>query len=758
MWVGLPKSEIERNNILHGDMTGRFAYYRLSFDLESVGSLSLDISANSRYRLWVNGVSVVSGPCKGDLHRHYFETVDVTRYLRAGSNVLAAQVLYMDHYASIHQQDERAGIQSVLTPGGGHRLAVEGTVKSENGKILADVTTGRADWRVFLDGSRYLISGEATSCLGAVMETVDFAKVPHHWRNADFNADRWACPEPLETVCCDDFMRAAGLLQRFPMRERPIPLLYETPREFKCERRSNTDILKRGETVLRAGERALVILDAGEETSGYPVFAFKGGAGSTVKITYLEKFTGGVKDDAERGGIEGITDTLLLCGGDVSFEPFWYRTFRFIAIEMDAAETVAVYAPSYRETGYPLEVESYVESSAFWVKEVWDMCVRTLHRCMNETYMDCPYYEQNQFPMDTRLQALFCACVSQDRRLTMKALEDFHCSISPDGLVHGRYPGSYQQIISTFSLHYIFMLEETWRDIGDIGPLRRFLPDLDRILGYYDSKIGTEGLVGRLGYWEFVDWQPAWARNAGVPEAVLHGPSTIINLMYVHALERAAVLWEAGGRPYLAEEYRRRKNAILERVQALCWDERRGLYREGPEFEQYSQHAQAWAVLDGMAEGERARAILCHAMNDPDVLRVSFSTSYEWFRALEKAGLYGLTESDMARWAALPVQGNTTCPETPENSRSECHAWSALPIYEFIRSMAGIRFENGQIIVKPDLSYLPDLRGRFMTPMGPVDFDYRRENGKQICDLTLPALAVVDIIESNHSAVTVRRN
>lgn len=760
MWVGLPKSEIERNNILHGDMTGRFAYFRLDFELKSGGELTLDISANSRYRLWVNGVSVVSGPCKGDLHRHYYETVNASEYLRPGKNILAAQVLYMDHYASVHQQDERAGVQSILTPGGGHRLAVEGVVRDKNGEIIADITTGTADWRVFLDASRYLTSEEVTSCLGAVMESVDFSKIPYNWKESDFDVSPWLRPEPLEIVTVDDFMRTVGLLQRFPMKERPIPLLYETPREFKCERRSQTGILERGEVLIPTGENTLIILDAGEETSGYPSFRFTGGMGSQIKITYLEKFTGeGLrKDDAENGEISGIADTLLLSGESVSFEPFWYRTFRFIALDIDAAETVTVYAPTYRETGYPLEVESYVESSVPWIKEVWDMCVRTLRRCMNETYMDCPYYEQNQFPMDTRLQALFCASVSRDARLTMKALEDFHCSISPDGLVHGRYPGSYQQIISTFSLHYIFMLEETWRNSGDIDLFKRYLPDLDRILSYYDSKIGADGLVGRLGYWEFVDWQPAWAEYAGVPEAVLHGPSTIINLMYAHALERAAVLWEAGGRPGLAQEYRTRKAAILDRIQELCWSDARGMYREGPTFEQYTQHAQAWAILDGLATGEKARTILHHAMDDSEVLRVSFSTSYEWFRALEKAGLYDLTESDMARWAALPSQGSTTCPETPENSRSECHAWSALPIYELAHTIAGVRYEDRQITISSDLSYLPDLRGRVITPAGPMEFDYRKEDGRQICDLTLPASAVVNVIEPNDSVVTVRRN
>jgi len=39
-----------------------------------------------------------------------------------------------------------------------------------------------------------------------------------------------------------------------------------------------------------------------------------------------------------------------------------------------------------------------------------------------ETYMDCPYYEQLQFIMDTRLQMLFTYAVSRDARLAKKAL------------------------------------------------------------------------------------------------------------------------------------------------------------------------------------------------------------------------------------------------------------------------------------------------------------------------------------------------
>lgn len=720
LWLGLPAEEIRDKGIYHGDLTGRFAYYRHSFILDAPGTLTLDITANSRYKLWVNGEPVTFGPCKGDLHRHYFETVDVSPLLRPGENVLAVQVLYLDHYAAVKQQDERASIQSVYIPGGTHRLAVEGRVL-ESGQ---SVTTGEAEWRVWLDGSYCLKSQAVTNCLGSVCEDLDFAKIPCGWKSPGFDDSAWMPAPPLETVLIDDFMRTVGLLQRFPIKARPIPLMRESGGRFLREVREDTGILKVGRLSVLAGEVKELVLDADVEVNAYPRFRFVGGKGSRVTITYFEKFVGGANKIDPAGRIEGITDTLILDGTDVSFEPFWYRSFRFVYLKIEAGEDAAVICPDFRKVEYPLLVETSITSSTPWVNEVWDMCVRTLQNCMMETYMDCPYYEQNQFPMDTRLQALFCGAVSNDRRLTMKALEDFHCSISPDGLVHGRYPGSYQQIISTFSMHYIYMLAETCERYDNLEELCRYLPDLDRILAYYHTKIGADGLVGRLGYWEFVDWQKQWEPYAGAPEALEHGPSTIINLMYAYALEKAAGLWQRAGRTALAEEYRQRKAAIVEAVNRLCWDGDRHLFREGPNFAQYTQHAQSWAVLNDLVSDEQARAVLRRAICDADVLKVSFSTSFEWFRALEKAGLYEETAADMARWAELPAMGNTTCPETPGESRSECHAWSALPIYEFVRVMGGIRVEGGKSVVAPIKPYVKDLHGKVCLPDGLAEFSY----------------------------------
>lgn len=75
-------------------------YFRKVFELPAGAgkaySLNLAITADSRYRLFVNGQRLWAGPCKGHGHVQYYEEFSLDDVLQPGINVIAVVVV---HYA-----------------------------------------------------------------------------------------------------------------------------------------------------------------------------------------------------------------------------------------------------------------------------------------------------------------------------------------------------------------------------------------------------------------------------------------------------------------------------------------------------------------------------------------------------------------------------------------------------------------------------------------------------------------------------------
>jgi len=67
--------------------------FRKTLDLQSVpASFVVHVSADNRYKLFVNEKLVSVGPARGDMYYWNFETVDLAPYLVAGKNIIAAKV------------------------------------------------------------------------------------------------------------------------------------------------------------------------------------------------------------------------------------------------------------------------------------------------------------------------------------------------------------------------------------------------------------------------------------------------------------------------------------------------------------------------------------------------------------------------------------------------------------------------------------------------------------------------------------------
>lgn len=76
-------------------IAAQFVLFRKIFWLDQVSEreVLLHMSADTRYRWYLNGQSLSFGPCKSYPSRWNYETVNITPHLTKGLNVLASRVL-----------------------------------------------------------------------------------------------------------------------------------------------------------------------------------------------------------------------------------------------------------------------------------------------------------------------------------------------------------------------------------------------------------------------------------------------------------------------------------------------------------------------------------------------------------------------------------------------------------------------------------------------------------------------------------------
>lgn len=739
-WVGISRECIDSRK---GNIP---AYFRNVFKLNEPAKMKIAVSAHSRYKLWINGQRVAEGPCKGDKWRHYYEVLEVDSYLKTGINIIAAEVIY--YPPAPYREKNRYGPVSVISNALGPWLIMKGECLDKGGNVLADITTGKAEWSVCLDDAICwdFNDPKAFMPIGA-FESVNGGRLPLGWKTDPVPKGQWN--KAITGWEADS--RGWGEFSPLPLEERPIPLMACRHREFVRELESGDGKFEsitfgtKDRVVLQPGTRAAVELDAGELATGYFILKTSGGKGSKVSIRYAESYSlpaviqyplKGVRDDSKNYRLLGYEDYYYPSGEDEVYEPFWFRTFRFVRIEAEVCgEPLILLKPGYDEVGYPLEAGTKIAADVEWIGSLWEISLRTLKRCMHETYEDCPYYEQMQYTLDTRLQALYTYAVSGDVRLARKAIEDFHSTLTPEGILQSRAPTDTPNIIPVFSLYWIFMLEDYYWQTGDLDTVKRYRPTIDAILDWFHRRIGPFGLTERYLYWEFTDWVEEWQDDKGyitaIHPACNKGPSATNNLVYAKALQCAGALMGKTGRKDVAAEYEERSAYILAQVQKYCWDDNAGMYREGPSVHQFTQHAQVWSVLTGLASGEKAKNLLENSIKKSGVDQCTIAYSFFLFRALEIAGLYHLTEELWGKWKAMLQYNLTTWPEDMVRQRSDCHGWSALPLYEFTRCILGVRpAEPGwrKITIKPLTAYVANIKGSVVTGRGNVEITL--ENGE----------------------------
>lgn len=671
-------------------------YFKKDFDLEVVKDAIIEVSAQSRYKLYINGSFVACGPCKGTREKTYFDTVNVTEYLKVGKNEIFVEVLQL---VSTDMEGKMSPIEGVIRVGA-MLLALELTCGDVSIKTDESWLVAKADTIKHISASS-CYSAATREIVDLTKEiTYENAKVQCGISNGEADHYWWGC-----TNKCFLF-------------ERPIPML-----DFK----DKTDIVKYD------GD----FFEADYLTFGFPRFKISGKG--TVRIYYFECFTeiqGKTNNDRTDRSLDFTKEMYddITVDGEVTYEPFWFRCFRFIKPEISG--DVSIELVKMTEVNYPMDVRTDYDFGRSDDNKLWEISVRTLQRCMHETYEDCPFYEQLQYCMDTSTQMLFNYQLTHDDRLARKAMDDFAAAQLADGLMPSRTPSVGDQHIPTFQFYFIFMVYAHYIRFGDVSLVRKHLRAIDGVIEWFSNHINEDGVVGQSKYWNFVDWAKPWGyveneNDGGVPVGVHGGVIGLYNPMMAYFLQCGAKLNAICGRTDVANEYLEKAEMLKANTEKYFYDEERELYADNMEHTLYSQHMQTWCVLSGVATGRKAKHIMKNALNLE--AKATYAFAYFYFRALEICGLYDYTEEMMNSYRGLLKLNCTTVPETPEYSRSDCHAWGALAIYEFSATVLGVRTDNVQeksIAIKPYIKGRDKASGTVSTIAGDVYVSWQKVGKK----------------------------
>ena len=109
-----------------------------------------------------------------------------------------------------------------------------------------------------------------------------------------------------------------------------------------------------------------------------------------------------------------------------------------------------------------------------------------------------------------------------------------------------------------------------------------------------------------------------------------------------------------------------------------------------PEKNTFSQHAGIMGVLSGSIPVDQQKQVLEKVLTDTSLSQATFYYRFYLTRALKMAGMAENYYSQLKPWRDMLNIGLTTFAEQPEPTRSDCHAWSSSPNYDFLATICGI--------------------------------------------------------------------
>jgi len=734
----------------------------------------LHITADTCFRLYINGDYVCEGPLRSKPFYKYYETVDITGFLREGANAIGAVVYYVGTDAG--------------APGG---LLCQ--AEDADGSVLFHTDAAweylpaacwATDTHYFRMNAFYPYQEfyDARLALDA-FSTAGYATAGQGWRGARILRGRTSdippavdpfgllMPRdipPMETgilhpesvvetgemLGLNNRMRGNDLSIVLSMPGQPLEYASLSHPQGLCGKDGRAAVFQSSTHHLTDGDfdgfyNPYAVLDFGKIYTGYIEFEVEAAEGQFLEVGYAERLING----AFVNSLEAQYADRYITKNGVQTYRFWaWRGFRYVKLLVrNAFNGVTVRDFRLLTTTYPYDTESSAfDSSDESMNRLFDICRHTVRLCSNEFFMDTPWREQCQWVGDTSAVTIPCvyACFN-DTLLAKKYLYQSAASQFEIGLIDnitnvnklGMAP------IPDYTLWWIHSVYEYHRYTGDTEILHRLYPTIVKALFTFERYIDHDGLINHMPYWILIDW-------AGMDH---RGKSAALNAMFYGVCLEILYMARLKNDAYIIDLLTGTTDRIKKAFVPAFFDEAIGCLKDasngGVLSGKVSEQANAAALYFGLCDEETADRIIETLYVKESVKYTEAQPFFAAFavKALLKYDKLGIAHDKIiGKWVRrmLDKGASSTYEEWGVNGsmrsgrfdgfmRSLSHSWSAYPAEYLLHGLAGFEIlEAGCTKIRlaprwPGFSFT----SKFTIPQGEIRISMR--DGQ--AEITAPA-------------------
>lgn len=738
----------------------QFVKFRKTFELSANPEhATAYIAADTLYRLWVNGRYVTSGPARSSFGKATIDPIDLSRFLRKGSNTVVADVFYGN--VMFEALAQAPGFLCELEVEANGRTQVIGTDTSWEAQ--EDKTWNRrapkfSFQRGWVEDVDSRLESSAKWQPAVILGKVGMAP----WKTVEMRDVPLPASGDVKPALVVAMQQGGGPDQE-PMSEKWVDRLNSEALSIvdKADVNASGMIAKGRGAVVLPGKGFSVTYDFVTPNIGFVGFDVTGKAGDVLELVWGERLRDNTLAPRPNQGLNSIQSMrYVLKGGRQSFVGFTVQLVRYLRVVNRSGDSVKFHRLWMTRHCFSGPQKGEFQSSDDDLNKIYAAAQMTLRLNMLDTFMDCPSRERGGWFHDSYWSALAAHTMFGDTTVSRRMIrqgadsQDDPGRVGPAGTVAMVYPARIRDCPQMIPAHELFWALQVGLDsrlTGDLGFTKSMLSAVRRLFEGLATWRNAEGLLEIPGggqVWNFIDWADVKGGSISVG----------LNAVYAAALDDAGRMERLAGDSATGAAYDKIAKEVRDALNRWCTGDlyypdvlernEKGQLVPSREACETTQYYVMWANVPGEERTKR----MWQAMRDDFV--PTPTKKVQPIQGLNRAGLYptferlqvaarlsdhaALVRDAKAMYLPMATSAPGTLWESPWADSSLCHGFSSAVAAIITDEVLGIQHGFPLRITPHGGGSVRWCKGSAMTVRGRVGVDWDWKDARYTLRVSLP--------------------